>query len=83
MYHSHMLQAAKKISNLNEFVYLANEISRMLKEEVGSGTSVEVVLGCSCKASFRFRCIRVALSPPSPWKINASKVITLSFHPCA
>lgn len=34
MYHSRMLQAAKRISNLNEFVYLAKEISRMLKEEV-------------------------------------------------
>lgn len=34
MYHSRMLVAAKKISNLNEFVYLAKEISRMLKEEV-------------------------------------------------
>lgn len=34
MYHSHMLEAAKKISNVNEFVYLAKEISRMLKEEV-------------------------------------------------
>lgn len=34
MYHSRMLQAAKEISNLNEFVYLAKEISRMLKEEV-------------------------------------------------
>lgn len=33
MYHSRMLQNAKKISNLNEFVYLAKEISRMLKEE--------------------------------------------------
>lgn len=33
MYHSRMLQAAKEISNLNEFVYLAKEISRMLKEE--------------------------------------------------
>lgn len=35
MYHSRMLHAAKEISNLNEFVYLAKEISRMLKEEVG------------------------------------------------
>lgn len=34
MYHSRMLKAAKEISNLNEFVYLAKEISRMLKEEV-------------------------------------------------
>lgn len=34
MYHSRMLQAAKEISNKNEFVYLAKEISRMLKEEV-------------------------------------------------
>lgn len=34
MYHSRMLQAAKEINNLNEFVYLAKEISRMLKEEV-------------------------------------------------
>lgn len=35
MYHSRMLRAAKEISNLNEFVYLAKEISRMLNEEVG------------------------------------------------
>lgn len=34
MYHSRMLQAAKKGGNLNEFVYLAKEISWMLKEEV-------------------------------------------------
>lgn len=34
MYHSRMLKAAKEIGNLNEFVYLAKEISRMLKEEV-------------------------------------------------
>ncbi|CAN0345311.1 unnamed protein product, partial [Ectocarpus sp. 12 AP-2014] len=33
MYHSRMLEASKKIGNLNEFVYLAKEISRMLKEE--------------------------------------------------
>lgn len=38
MYHSKMLRAAKRISNLNEFVYLAKEISRMLKEEVRSQT---------------------------------------------
>ena len=35
MYHSRMLRAAKEIGNVNEFVYLAKEISRMLKEEVG------------------------------------------------
>lgn len=34
MYHSRMLKTAKEFSNLNEFVYLAKEISRMLKEEV-------------------------------------------------
>ena len=34
MYHSRMLRAAKEIGNVNEFVYLAKEISRMLKEEV-------------------------------------------------
>lgn len=38
MYHSRMLEAAKKIGNLNEFVYLAKEISRMLKEEVTAPT---------------------------------------------
>ena len=36
MYHSRMLQAAKRDGNLNEFVYLAKEISRMLKEQVSA-----------------------------------------------
>lgn len=45
MYHSRMLQAAKKINNVNEFVYLAKEISRMLKEEASGCLCVWVCLG--------------------------------------
>lgn len=50
MYHSRMLKAAKKISNLNEFVYLAKEISRMLKEEV-SDVSLPLVITTDVRPS--------------------------------
>lgn len=39
-----MLRAAKEISNLNEFVYLAKEISRMLKEEVSALPALPVAM---------------------------------------